>query len=389
MATLLKDEIGRLSVTIPQYPTYIGNPIYITGNVISEETEEPMSNIRIRFMLRYDSHIEEVGRQKVYNGIIFTDINGNFSIRINELLEPYILKPEAYCQSEFEKCFIKSQFELVCLSEYANAVSGKFFYVMPGRITNALLRELNALDQSIYTVKWFNHTANFSSLVGGTNITLYESEVMPIRFIGSGADIDVSGDSIRSFATEYMQPYMMNLSDIVAELGNELDFRYDKEAEEGGFSVSIEPDPEGSNISIFEYRNSFGVFERFLATGDISQSVSVEDNNDYNEVETFTNTLIPANGDKEYSLERTINTGYLTKSRLERAISLITSSEVYLVRDGYKEKVKVTSSESVDINSNEPQSLSLKVEPLSTDDGYISNIARITVHNQAYAKTYN
>lgn len=364
----------------------VGNPIYADIALQNEETGEKLGNQLIHFEL-----LE--GDKLLYSGVAVTDLTGMASIQFSELLQQICSKPEFIHGEVFtERPDLRRDYTLTVRLE--NGEASYSATVIYGCIPNRMLRYLRQRNSNIFTYKFLNKRANFLGITrsGGKEIQIFESELLPVMGIGTGDKLVITGEKGSvSYESHYLRPYQINLPEICALCGPKMSFRLGGEE---SVSINVVSNPESLSCQLFEYRNTFGHFERFLATGNTTLQADADSQNTSGVYDKECDLFVPIEQYPEYELTRTIPTGYLSADRINALRAILASEEVYLIKDNTRERVLVSSSDKIPEMILEPFNMNLTVKSCSSDTGYIPDLnsddySDPRLHDEYFNKNYN
>ena len=104
--------------------------------------------------------------------------------------------------------------------------------------------------------------------------------------------------------------------------------------------------------------------------------------------------MVPIREYPEYQNIKTVASGYLNRDRINALKALLTSEEVYIIKDDVREPVTVTASDKIPDVINEPVNINITVKSYSNDHGYIpdlfsSDYSDPRIHSEMYNKKFN
>lgn len=356
-----------------------GNPIQVVISV--RDAENAVSLCPVIYSI-------SVGSETIYEGRVITDSNGDASIQISELLQDVIKAPELSDEQDIVvRPDLVYNYAMTITAEECDPITISDHKLIYGRINERMLDYLNRKGSNIFTYKFLNGAGNFTT---STRDYYYLSELMPIMAIGTGENLDVYGTFYAGLATKYMEPYAINLLHITDDVYGYADLILGGHT---GWTIRIESDP--SHIAeMFEFRNAFGIFERFLTSGKATYLMSRESEELPGIYSIETGQEIPSTREPEWTMKHTVPTGYVHPKRLPGLMAMLASGEVYRIRDGIRERVKVSCSDKIPADLHEPISFTINVESVGPDHGYIpdlesSEFGYPRLHNTNYNNTYN
>ena len=377
----MEKEVEIYAEINPGVIAMAGNPIQLSITMVQDN--KPMAGAIAKYEILHRDTV-------LFSGLGITDAIGVARFQINEVVSHILLIPELReSESLIENCpNWVADYTITASSDLSSATascSGKLLY---GRINNRMLRYLNTRNMNIFSFKFLNPGGNFTS---SFRTTLYESEVMPLMGIGNGSQLKVvvekdDKEEITTTDTTKLIPYRINITGDMNRIRLTM-------GEGCGVKFSVHPDPDG-NHTLMEYRNTFGIMERFLCIGKSSKSFKNTIDSDYRQYEALTDQLISAISSPEIELEETIASGYLNGERIHAVLAMLASEEVYLVRDGYRERVLISCSDKIPDPVLEPLNLTLSITHLSPDTGYIPDLIAADysdprMHNLMYNNKFN
>ncbi len=356
-----------------------GNPVLLELEAWS--AEGAAAGLRVRLDM-------EMNGERVYSAPFQLNRSGIAQIDLHEIIAAYQDAP-AYYGWMTEMYAIRPELfvavRVTITAEDAEPVGCEWKGAY-GRLDNRNVRHLEANHLGLVTAKFLDYNGNWTSSVrsNGTDIRLYESEVMPVMIVGLGDRIRIGGDKkSTSIHTVYLMPMIVN----VAEYGaKSVWFRHDTES----LGFTIDPDPDSEDPNLFEFRNCFGIFERFLATGtDVSGTATVA-RSESARSEPETGSYVSTGAAKGIAEKYEVQTGYLHDSSLNALKAMLCSEEIYWIREDLRERVLISCSEKLPLRVNEPKSYLLSVEPMETGSGYLPTLFYPTrLHNETFNETYN
>ena len=211
-----------------------------------------------------------------------------------------------------------------------------------GRTTNRMRNYLEARNSNIFTFKFLNPEGNFLS---STRTRLYAAELEPLFGIGTSEPLRLS-DGVKTvfYSSEYLKPYQLNLGKAFADMGGSLEIR---NGNGKMIRYEIDDNPISPDTRLFRFRNNYGIFERFLATGKCHQQLSIGQSDTITRHQVETGSEIPIRRLPEWTLNKSVATGYLTPDRAQAVMALLLSEEVYIDHDGFWERVSVTTGDKI------------------------------------------
>lgn len=370
---------------VPGVIALSGMPIYAEVYLLELGTGKMLADRLIRY------NVDIMG-ETIYSGIAVTDVNGNALIRMDDVLSDFMKAPEFDNTAEMiiHRPDLLKNIRITVSADGAEprTETRKVIY---GRLNKRMYQHLLYQNSNIFTYKFLNPKANFLS---GTLSAVYASELMPLMGIGTGDILRISGNGDKmEFKTEYLIPYEVNMPALKERFGNDIAFKLGSDEWTSELIYSILDDPE-EDITVFEYRNTFGVKERFVTTGKKQRSHKVAKENDLQRYDRNLCLFVPIAAYPEWSLEQTVATGYMDATRAQSVMALLVSEEVYLIRDNVPERVQVKCGDKIPDEITAPLNLTLTVEMIGGDTGYIPDLngdayGNPRIHNGNYNTKYN
>lgn len=370
---------------VPGVIALSGMPIYAEVYLLDKDTRKALPNKLISYHL-------DIAGITAYTGIAVTDVNGNAWIQMGDVLADFVKAPD-FGNTNDLIVHRSDLIQEICITVSSDGAETRTETrkVIYGRINKRMYQHLLYQNSNIFTYKFLNPKANFLS---GTLSAVYASELMPLMGIGTGDVLHVSGNGAKmEFQTEYLIPYEVNMPGLVERFGNDITFKLGSDEWTSGMIYSITDDPT-EDITVFEFRNTFGVKERFATTGKKQRSHKVTKENDLQRYDRDLDQFIPTSAYPEWNMEQTVATGYMDATRAQSAMALLMSEEVYLIRDNIPERVQVKCGNKIPDEIITPLNLSLTVEMVGGDTGFIPDLngdayGNPQIHNGNYNKQYN
>lgn len=370
---------------VPGVIALSGMPIYAEVYLLDKDSRKPLPNKLISYEV-------SIAGKTAYSGIAVTDVNGNAWIQMGDVLADFVVAPDFGNTNDLiiHRPDLLQDLRITVSADGAEART-ETRKVIYGRINKRMQQHLLYQNSNIFTYKFLNPKANFLS---GTLSAVYASELMPVMGIGTGDVLRISGNGENmEFQTEYLIPYEVNMPGLVDRFGTDITFKLGDDEWTAGMIYSITDDPE-ENTTVFEFRNTFGVKERFATIGKKQRSHKVATRNDLQRYDRRLDQLIPIAAHPEWNMEQTLATGYMDATRAQSAMALLMSEEVYLIRDNIPERVQVTCGDKIPDEITVPLNLTLTVEMIGGDTGYISDLngdayGYPKIHDGNYNKQYN
>ena len=222
---------------------------------------------------------------------------------------------------------------------------------------------------------------------------LYRSEITPLYFIAAEDEIyvnDENGEGDRLDNLVYLRPYQIDLPALTSDYpGTTWSIGKDPDC----IDINILEDPAAQDLTLFEYRNAFGVRERLLCTGEKDKTFDVTDNEIFFYDQDY-DVISPVSTTPEHQHKFNVNTGYLTPERINALQAMILSDEVYIVRENFLEPVQVKCQTSIPCRVKEPMNFVLEVLSVGQDKGFIPDLisedyGAPRIHNDLYNDNYN
>ena len=366
-----------------------GNPIWVEVHVYDDETNIPISGRIVNFKVSSDDTVNNL-----YSGTLITDKSGKAATQIADIITTVLPPPEAVAADDFlQEIDISFKYIVDC---WISDIESKECHIrcIYGRLNESAVRYLGNRNLNIFTFKFLNKNANFiaTTRTSNRNFKLFESEIVPLYFIGTGDDVTITGKTeSKSFKTTYLTGYQINLAEIRKEYGDSIMIYYDYDKY---ILIEILPDPDVIESILFEYRNTFGFRERFITTGKSYSQLSNTTESEAVKYEKTTDSVVPLKAYPEYERIRTVTTGYLNNNRVNALRSLLSAEEVWIIRDQDRERVTVSISDKIPDKILEPLNLNLTVKSISTEQGFIPELDSFDysdprIHNIMFNDKFN
>lgn len=371
----------------PPVIALVGNAVYVDA-FLRSSTGDPVSDKVIRFDIM-------TGNVCVYSGSAITDPAGNISVQINEIMSHYCAIPEYRNEGVIFSVRedLSTTFDIKV--SYAGITASAQLLAIYGRVPLRIVRYLQNRNSNIFTFKLLNKQGNFFAITRskGKVITMYESELMPLMGIGTGDVLSIKNATgkVAAYTPGYLKPYQLSIPLLVREYGKVLTITLGSGSD---ITIKVVPDKEESGTTLLEYRNTFGMMERFLAVGTASWQLNTNEIGDTGYYEKYTEQRIPNKIHPTYDFARTISTGYLNSDRIDAVRALLVSEEVYIVRDNDRERVLVSCSDKTPEVILEPLNIVLNVTSISSDTGFLPDLNSQDyddprLHNNYFNTNYN
>jgi hypothetical protein len=252
--------------------------------------------------------------------------------------------------------------------------------VVMGGVSKALLRQLigKGLTMFTYRLNNFNRQFLFTTRTNGRIIRIKETELTPLQFLHPGVAISFVSDRGRLVVTTAATAGMMCTLNIEA-LRKQIWTAYGETCNYfsvliGGqhiFAIAITEAAASSERYLLHFRNSLGSYERIEAIGKAIQEPAFSDAESYL-------VFDPAVYDYVTTTDRRLSTdtlkmsvGYKSNEELAFIADLLSSDDVYLIRDGVKQKVTVIpDTYNRALVQTEPGTVQLTVSIAETDRNY-------------------
>lgn len=344
-----------MSFTAKIEPTValIGNPVLVKVKTSAED--------RIYMTVRRDDAI-------IYEAAAVPDKDGSCVFSISDLFS-----------DAFPLSLPEDGRELFCvlpdsLLSYTVTIKGKNRSVIlpgkcyPGGISKKLMRYLSDRETDIFTAKFCNPRTNFflSGRTRDSLITMRENEIGYLYCIGMGWTLTISdlhGHNCELILPSDRQIYALNLPEIRQRF-------FEQGTLSAYFRVSVNNKviaviaitPGTPDAVVLMFRNSFGVYEKIELSGVTKLQPDLKKRDIIYRYDELTGDFTGMAVRGSYIPVLTVESGYRPIRELEFLQELFLSEEVYLVQEGERIRVLVSSTKMKYRKPlAEPQSVEVKI----------------------------
>ncbi|MDR0829015.1 MAG: hypothetical protein LBN95_02760 [Prevotellaceae bacterium] len=296
------------------------------------------------------------------------------------------------------------QFKVEFLDNNGATLQTKQNYFIKGGISLENFIDLQADNKNIFDERFFNIDAQFiftTRIMANNTLIFRKSELSNIYFytkypnykyqLAAGSNVISIGSSLQ--ANNYFR--FCNLKEIYDQLApadNRIsmqaakmitanpNFTYDVFEEK--FAIQVLDDPAAEEKHIVEFRNSIGVLERILLTGEPQDISEFADTKFYqtNENNFLQNKFL--RGSKREKIK--VSTGYRLSQEIAFIQDLLLSDEVYMIdqESGTKRPCKISAEDFTwKYKQNLPEAIALNIDFLNDENFYIGDTQLQDINN--------
>ncbi len=334
----------------------------------------------------------EIGRLELTLGdrCIYT---GNYtppvSVNISEILKASIPNyPEVpagsmnpvVCLETHESGTVARHVEAIMT--YNGVIEEMECIVLPGGISSQNYSHLIASNQDIFTQRFFNYTGNFflTTRSNSWRIEIPETELMPLYFrvnaplslmiegVGSTCKYDAGALAAGTYALD-----ISALRRFFFDIDNTLLSQFDIIANGiKGCRISVIQSAAAAERYHLKFRNSLGCFEMIELTGQLIEIPELADETEYRRYNPVTDTFMNCRDRVQFIEKYQISTGIKTTDELRFMIDMLTSEEVYFIRNNHPPVPVIPEAEKTQWHtvSTRPEQITLTLTPIESEPLY-------------------
>lgn len=254
-------------------------------------------------------------------------------------------------------------------------------YAVAGGVSNTLLRELNNLNENIFSYRLTNAERQFlfTTRTHGRHVWVRETEMCPVVCIHPGVAISFVceyGHIVVTPAQEIGKVFAINISKIRKQFFDDyrvvVSFLSVLINGKTVFDLSIIEAKICPVRHIVQFRNSLAAYELIEITG--NAVVTQENKEDVSEISRYdvvTNSFVKNVPRHDWNTVLKIKSGFKTPEELRFMQDMIASDDIYLIDQHRKRKVLVTADEYLMNHPRmEPESISLTLKFVDDERNY-------------------
>lgn len=365
-----------ISVTKKPYAHFLcDNPVVFDG-----VTDDQLVAVIISVDNRIVRHLSYVPTQ-----------TGRFSIDLSEVLHEFVSTSIPLMVDKLLIPIIDMHKQVtVAINGYNNGIvnnTGNFredYTVYNGGVSYTIFDILDKQNSCFMRYRLQNHTRQFvfTTRTNSRNISMRETEIMPLVFIHPGVNVAFVTDRGRMLI-----PPLEAANKLVAinvDYIRKLTYNTYKEIpcyfsvlvnDSYIFDVSITKAMNTSNRRVLSFKNSLGMFEKIEITGDIKQEDEFEEATEFSYFSGGGKHAKLYTDRKSVSDIRKADLGFKSKEELFFLRDLLCSDEVYINDSGGSRRVLISADEiSYNTAFETPQSISISIKMAEKDSLFTTDL---------------